>query len=71
MDREGGAVRIGICGSSSNNYDTNETIKGELNLKKFDEINQIASGIFWFDAVNSSGQKFEVREGRFDVRYTK
>lgn len=44
---------------------------GELLIKKLDSINQIVSGTFWFDGVNGGGQKVEIREGRFDVRYTK
>ncbi len=44
---------------------------GELFIKKLDTVNQIVSGTFWFDAINSNGQKVEVREGRFDVRYTR
>lgn len=46
------------------------TYSGELWIKKLDPVNQIVSGTFWFDAVTANGQKVEVREGRFDVRYT-
>jgi Family of unknown function (DUF6252) len=51
-------------------YETSEIYKGEIKIKKLDPVNQIVSGTFWFDAVNGNGQKAEVREGRFDVRYT-
>jgi hypothetical protein len=51
-------------------FQSNDTATGELWIKKFDPVNQIVSGTFWFDAVNGSGQKVEVRDGRFDVRYT-
>ena len=44
---------------------------GELWIKKLDTINQIVSGTFWFDATDANGQKVEVREGRFDVHYTR
>ena len=44
---------------------------GKLIITKLDEINQIVSGTFWFDAVNDKGEKVEVREGRFDVHYVK
>ena len=44
---------------------------GELYIKKLDTIHQIVSGTFFFDAVNSNGLKTEIREGRFDVRYTR
>ncbi|MCK9404784.1 MAG: hypothetical protein M0Q26_15430, partial [Chitinophagaceae bacterium] len=52
-------------------YSTTSIISGELWLKKLDTINQIVSGTFWFDAVNANGQKVQIREGRFDVRYTR
>jgi hypothetical protein len=53
-------------------YETDGNIyTGELWIKKLDTINQIVSGTFWFDAVNASGQKAEIREGRFDVHYTR
>lgn len=53
-----------------NHYQTNNVHKGELKITRFDEANQIVSGTFWFDAVNEKGEKVEVREGRFDMRYT-
>lgn len=52
-------------------FQTNNTAIGELWIKKFDPVNQIVSGTFWFDAVNANGQKVEVRNGRFDVRFTR
>lgn len=61
--------------TSNSPYQSFETdgniYKGEFWIKKLDSFNQIVSGTFWFDAVNSSGQKVEVREGRFDMRYTR
>lgn len=52
-----------------NSYYTNEINRGQLIIKKFDEINQIISGTFWFDAKNSNGQIVQIREGRFDLHY--
>jgi hypothetical protein len=52
-------------------YFTNEVNKGELTITKLDKYNQIISGTFWFDAVNKHGEKVEVREGRFDMKYIK
>ena len=52
-------------------YYTNEIQTGQLTIKKFDIINQIVSGTFWFDAKNSSGQIVQVREGRFDLPYVR
>ena len=58
--------------TTSNSYKTkSETYLGKLIITKLDEINQIVSGTFWFDAVNDKGEKVEVREGRFDVRFVK
>lgn len=52
-------------------YETNNLNTGKLQIKKLDTINQIVSGTFWFDGVNTNGQKVEIREGRFDMRYTR
>ena len=57
--------------ASTNEYKTDGHNKGELKITRFDEANQIVSGTFWFDAVNDKGVKVEVREGRFDMRFTK
>jgi Family of unknown function (DUF6252) len=58
-------------GSPFQNYLTDgNDYKGEMQIKKLDPENQIVSGTFWFDAVNANGQKVEIREGRFDVRFT-
>jgi hypothetical protein len=58
-------------GTKSTYYFTNETNRGELTITKLDKYNQIISGTFWFDAVNERGEKVEVREGRFDMKYVK
>jgi len=50
-------------------YTTNQIQKGELIITKFDNVNQIMSGTFWFDAINKDGKMVEVREGRFDIHY--
>jgi len=42
---------------------------GELWIKHFDTVGQIASGTFWFDAVSETGEVVQVREGRFDMGY--
>ncbi len=59
-----------ISGSSGSLYYTQSSGTGELHITKFDEINRIVSGTFWFDATNSDGEKVQVREGRFDMNYT-
>lgn len=46
-----------------------ESTAGELYIARFDRILGIVSGTFWFDAVNMEGEKVEIREGRFDMKY--
>lgn len=60
-----------VSGGIINEYPTKGTYQGELYISRFDDINQIVSGTFWFDAVNDKGEKVEVREGRFDVHFVK
>jgi|SRR5690606_34432553 len=50
-------------------YQTNQIHTGEITFVKFDKINGIVAGTFWFDAVNEDGEIIEVREGRFDMKY--
>jgi len=46
-------------------------LAGELRITKLDMINKIVSGTFWFDAIDTlSNNKVEIRQGRFDLRYT-
>lgn len=52
-------------------YETNEINLGELTITKFDTINQIVSGRFWFDAKNTNGQIVQIRSGRFDMPYVR
>lgn len=54
----------------SNGFGTNTVNKGEIRIIKLDQVNAIISGTFWFDAINSAGEKVEVREGRFDMQYS-
>ncbi|QZK99369.1 hypothetical protein K5L05_11390 [Flavobacterium psychrophilum] len=50
-------------------YSTKSTIVGELKITHHNFNNAIMSGTFWFDAVNSNGEKVQIREGRFDMHY--
>lgn len=52
-------------------YNTKDQLEGELKITKLDEVQQIISGTFWFEAINDKGEKIEVREGRFDMNYIK
>jgi len=56
--------------SVSTTYFTDGNVyTGELWIKRLDTVKLIVSGTFWFDAVNSKGEKVEIREGRFDMGY--
>jgi len=50
-------------------YTTTPQVTGELVITHHDYNNATISGTFWFDAINSTGEKVEVREGRFDMEY--
>lgn len=50
-------------------YETNSIVTGELKITYHNYNPPIISGTFWFDAINSSGEIVQVREGRFDWQY--
>ena len=55
--------------SLSNKYYTNTNQIGELKITNLDPSKSIISGTFWFNAINTGGQKVEIRQGRFDWKY--
>jgi hypothetical protein len=55
----------------SKRFITNDTVNGEIHFKKFEQANQIASGTFWFDGINSFGEIIHVTQGRFDVKFSR
>ncbi|MBS1640239.1 MAG: hypothetical protein JST94_05080 [Bacteroidetes bacterium] len=59
-----------IISYSPNLYYTTSIIKGQLIIKRFDQINQIVSGTFWFNAINSNNDTIKITDGRFDMHYT-
>ena len=51
-------------------YDATDNNSGELKINKFDSVNRIISGTFFFTGTdNSNGQTVNITEGRFDIRY--
>lgn len=54
-----------------NSYDTTDTNSGQLTITKFDQVNQIVSGTFYFTAVNIAKDTVKVTDGRFDMHYTR
>ncbi|MDP9048260.1 MAG: DUF6252 family protein [Bacteroidota bacterium] len=61
---------ITITGNQ-NRYITTNTVSGQVTITKFDQTNQIVSGMFYFNAVNNAGDIVKVTDGRFDMRYTR
>lgn len=53
-----------------NYYFTTTAVTGEMTITKLDFENNIVSGTFWFDAINDNGDIVEIREGRFDMKFT-
>lgn len=66
-----GGATYWIGNDFSKRYITNGTSQGEIHFTKFDEVTRIASGTFWFDAINTNGEIIHVTEGRFDVKFTR
>ena len=51
-------------------YPKTDNDSGELKITRFDQANRILSGTFFFTGTNAStGEKVEVTDGRFDIRY--
>ncbi len=60
-----------IIGQNPDLYNTNSIVTGELTRKYLDEINQIVSGTFWFNAVDKNADTIKITDGRFDMKFTK
>jgi hypothetical protein len=43
---------------------------GEMTITKLDFESNIVSGTFWYDIEDTNGIVHEIREGRFDMRFT-
>ena len=43
---------------------------GELKITKLDFTNNIVSGIFWFDVKDNQNVVHQIRDGRFDMKFT-
>ncbi|CAN5220698.1 hypothetical protein BH23BAC2_BH23BAC2_12240 [soil metagenome] len=66
---EGEFANFAIYNKNIIEFQTNSEFSGEIKFTKFDDINGIVSGTFWFDAINEEGEVVEIREGRFDMKY--
>lgn len=66
----GGSFRTSEINSAEFSFTSAES-EGELTITKLDFENRIVAGIFWFDLTNPhTGQKIEIRDGRFDTLFT-
>ena len=67
-----GKYVFSAIGNSGIYYYTNEIYNGQVKITKLDEVNQIISGTFWFDAADSTqGKVVKVRNGIFDMTFVK
>ncbi|SEP74160.1 hypothetical protein SAMN05421824_0200 [Hyunsoonleella jejuensis] len=69
----GGEYSSSVDVFTGSDYFTNSIQQGEIIITHLDESEQNISGTFWFDAVNHlDGEDIvEIREGRFDMPYSK
>jgi len=64
----GGGFSFGVYFEPS---ETNSKYTGELTITKLDFEKRIVSGTFWFDIAHPvTGERIEIREGRFDTLFT-
>jgi hypothetical protein len=59
-----------FCDFNGKTYAKTALDTGSIFIKKFDPINRIISATFSYSATDiSSGEKINITEGRFDIRY--
>jgi hypothetical protein len=59
-----------FCDFNGKTYAKTASDTGSIYIQKFDQTNRILSGTFSYSATNiSSGEKINITEGRFDIRY--
>lgn len=59
-----------FCDFNGKTYAKTASDIGSIYIRKFDQINRILSGTFFYSATNiSTGEKINVTDGRFDIRY--
>ncbi len=62
---------FGLLSESGVAYYTQKNLPGLLTITRFDQINQIVSGTFWFSVVVNPGDTIKITDGRFDMQFTK
>ncbi len=58
-----------IVEKSGQKYTTTDQNVGEWTITKIDKTNRIISGYFWFDIAAAKDKVYQVRRGRFDIKY--
>jgi|GEM_PF-305925 len=65
-----GDARFSFSSSYNKYSSTNSEYSGELTITKLDFENRIVSGTFWFDIQHpKTGERVQIREGRFDALF--
>lgn len=67
----GAGAEYNINAGLTDSFNTSADISGELMITHLDVANSTISGTFWFNAINNNGEIIEIREGRFDMPYSK
>ena len=66
-----GSILFSNDGVFAESSSTNSEYTGELIITKLDMENEIVSGTFWFDVKHPlTGERVEVRDGRFDTHFS-
>lgn len=65
-----GNTYAGYSFNALNPTTTTHTHTGKLTITKLDPVNQIVSGTFWYDILDHEGKLHQIRDGRFDFKYT-
>ena len=48
---------------------TSDLVTGQLSFTRFDAVNRIASGDFWFNVLDKIGDTIKITNGRFDINF--
>jgi hypothetical protein len=66
---DGIGVQYVLIDGNVDNYTVVSGTPGKITILKLDEANRIISATFSFEAVNKTGDKVSVTDGRFDLKY--
>jgi hypothetical protein len=60
----------GFYGFNGDLFFTDNVQTGQMTITKLDLNTKIVSGTFFFDIIDQNGNLREIRDGRFDMRFT-